>query len=156
MAPISYLASSSLTAHAGLTRRALFPDCWTRGAKTLGTRVLWPWKLRWRYDCMPLWACSQYDVWHHRIWKPPFSPFHTILYKPSFSKISTLETVFENLWFWCPNCRLIAGRMAKTEKKYSFSKISGCACVRTKHNQPQRRRRRRRQRQRERPKKTTV
>ena len=33
--PISYLESSSLTAHAGL----LFPDRWSRGTKTLGTRV---------------------------------------------------------------------------------------------------------------------
>ena len=38
---------------------------------------LWPWKLRWRYGCMPLWACCQYDVWHHHICKPPFSSVYT-------------------------------------------------------------------------------
>lgn len=94
---------------------------------------------------MPLWACSQYDVWHHHIWKPPFLSVHTTHYNPAFSKISSLEIVFENLWFWCPKPRLNAGRMAKTERKSSFSKTLGCAaCVRTEHKQPQRRRQRER------------
>lgn len=44
-----------------------------------------------------------------------------------------------------PKPRLNAGRMAKTERKSSFSKTFGCAaCVRTEHKQPQRRRQRER------------